>query len=106
MTELITDDMVEAAYDAFTRSFRSKPIGVNNTRDDLRAALTGALIAERALKEKIERLRDALEPFAKAHDHFDSYVRDDDTVPNALRNIRAHHIRRAARALSSIGETR
>ncbi|MBZ9922383.1 hypothetical protein LB579_32475 [Mesorhizobium sp. BR1-1-7] len=51
-------------------------------------------------QEEIERLRKALEPFARARGHFDSYVRDEDTVDIALRHIRAHHVFAAARALS------
>jgi hypothetical protein len=45
------------------------------------------------------RLKAALAPFAKARDHFDGHVRDDDIVPVALRHIRAHHVIAAARSL-------
>lgn len=41
-TDAVSEAEVEAAYDAFTQSFNSKPIGTNNTRDDLRAAIVAA----------------------------------------------------------------
>lgn len=52
-----------------------------------------------AAEAEREALREALAPFAEAQGHFDGHVRDDDPVPVALRNIRAHHIRRACALL-------
>jgi hypothetical protein len=66
---------------------------VNNSR---RANLERAEAAER----KLEEYRKALEPFAAAEGHFDGHVRDEDTIDIALRHIRAHHVRAAARTLS------
>jgi hypothetical protein len=54
------------------------------------------LTAEASLAEA-KRL---LKPLADAKGHFDGHVRDEDTVEIALRNIRAHHVRAAARFLS------
>lgn len=53
-------------------------------------------------REAEKRLGEALEPFAEACGHFDSYVQDDDTVDVALRHIRARHLRAARSALATV----
>jgi uncharacterized protein YhaN len=64
--------------------------------DDARFEFERAEAAESSLAEA-KRL---LKPLADAKGHFDGHVRDEDTVEIALRNIRAHHVRAAARFLN------
>lgn len=63
----------------------------------------GAEPIKRALAETRASLAEAkrlLTPFADVGGHFDGHVKDDDIVPVAMRNIRARHVREAARFLS------
>lgn len=69
-------------------------------RADLWTDIDVPVEALRALLDELSRLREALKPFAAAKGYFDGYVRDEDTVSDSLRHIRAHHVRAAARALS------
>jgi ABC-type transporter Mla subunit MlaD len=54
----------------------------------------------KALESSLAEAKRLLKPLADAKGHFDGHVRDEDTVEIALRNIRAHHVRAAARFLS------
>ncbi len=54
----------------------------------------------RRLEASLAEAKLLLKPFADAKGHFDGHVKDDDTVEIALRNIRARHVRDAARFLS------
>ncbi len=75
----------------------TKMLEVAVERDKAEAALS-------EMRAELDRARNALEPFAAARGHFDGHVRDDDVVSIALRDIRAHHVFAAARALASQDE--
>ena len=78
------------------------------TRDDgssgltFEALLTEAAQALRALQQEVERLRGALEPFAKAADKLDSLWPEDDWRWNdsVRSNVTVRDIRRARSALT------
>lgn len=99
-------DRLEAEAADLRRKLEEHQDAEDKAAREMATVIQGLRNRATAAERKLEEARKALEPFAAAKGHFDGHVRDEDTVAIALRHIRAHHVRAAARALSTQVEER